>query len=381
MHIIKIPNLGVMVENVRIVEWCKKEGEHVNNQDILVRVETEKALFEIEAETSGILYYILAKEGEVIPVQSVIGVISSQDERLPARSEITKKIGSLKSGVLSEMPKKQSLFSKKKYASTVEGKSTPRARVLAKEKGVSLPLLRGSGPGGIVTESDVEKHYQKTRMRIAIINAAKGGRMVYETILKDSFFEVVGFIDDNPGLKGKTVAGLPVLGTTSEFKRLKEKKIISGVYVAIGNSIDARVRVALKAKKSGLELISIVDKSSIISQNVKIGRNVWIKEAAIIGMNSEIGDNVIVDSGCILSHDVNVSYNCHLSPGCVFGGTVSVGENTIIGVGASIGPYVKIGKYVIVSPGSSVVHDIPDHSIIDGVPGKVIGYTHKKKRI
>ena len=154
----------------------------------------------------------------------------------------------------------------------------------------------------------------------------------------------------------------------------------AGVYVAIGNSIKARVRVASLAEKAGLKLINVIDKRSIVSPTVKIGKNVWIKQGAIIERNSEIGSNVIVDSGCVVSHDVIISPNCHLSPGCRFGGTVFVGKNSIIGVGASISPYVKIGKYVILSPGSSVVNDIPDYSIVEGVPGRIIGSSKEKDK-
>jgi len=382
MHLIKIPNLGVNIERARIVEWCKKEGEHIKQGDILLKVDTEKALFDVEAETSGILYYIIFGVGKTVPLNSVVGVIASEGEKIPSRYKI------LQQNKLSA--KKLPLFVSRKSGriksldslskSQLDVRATPKARVLAKERGINIAVIDGSGPEGIITVRDIESYVSKKRMKVAIVNASKGGRIVYEALSKDSSFIIVGFIDDNPDFKGKQKEGLPVLGKTTDFRSLINDNVIEGVYVAIGNSIKARVRVASLAEKAGLKLINVIDKRSIVSPTVKIGKNVWIKQGAIIERNSEIGSNVIVDSGCVVSHDVIISPNCHLSPGCRFGGTVFVGKNSIIGVGASISPYVKIGKYVILSPGSSVVNDIPDYSIVEGVPGRIIGSSKEKDK-
>jgi len=73
-----MPRLGQEMTKGTIVEWCKKEGEKVQQGETLFLVETEKATIEVESEATGILKQILVGEGEEVPVGQVIAIIEAE---------------------------------------------------------------------------------------------------------------------------------------------------------------------------------------------------------------------------------------------------------------------------------------------------------------
>jgi len=82
-----IPKLYEDMENALLVEWVKKEGEYIEVGDIIFALETEKAVFEIEAEEEGILKEILAKENSEVKVLGVVGFLEvpdMQEEDIPS---------------------------------------------------------------------------------------------------------------------------------------------------------------------------------------------------------------------------------------------------------------------------------------------------------
>ena len=85
----------------------------------------------------------------------------------------------------------------------------------------------------------------------------------------------------------------------------------------------------------------------------------------------------IIDNGSVIAHDNQIGNGCHIAPGVSLGSSISIGDFTVIGIGACISTNVIIGKNCIISVGSSVTKDVPDNSIVEGIPGKVIGTVKK----
>ena len=79
---VTMPKLGLTMEEGKIVEWKKKEGEKVEKGEILFVIETEKVTFEVEAPESGILGRIVAKEGDVLPVGVIVAYILQESEEV-----------------------------------------------------------------------------------------------------------------------------------------------------------------------------------------------------------------------------------------------------------------------------------------------------------
>jgi len=141
-----IPMLGITVERGRIIEWAKKEGEQVKKGETLFIVETEKVTTEVESPVSGILAKILVPEGVEVPVLTVVGIITEPGEALPDKyRDMTV------SSDMAETTAAQNAPERKEQVRAV-----PAARRLAKEKGIDINALAGSGPDGIVLLKDVE---------------------------------------------------------------------------------------------------------------------------------------------------------------------------------------------------------------------------------
>src|SRR2546421_6169321 len=81
-----MPKLSEAMETGKLIKWIKKEGDRVDGGDILAEVETDKADVEMEAFGAGVLRKVLVKEGDVVPVGSLIAVIAAPAPAEPAAS-------------------------------------------------------------------------------------------------------------------------------------------------------------------------------------------------------------------------------------------------------------------------------------------------------
>ncbi|WP_162287801.1 dihydrolipoamide acetyltransferase family protein [Indiicoccus explosivorum] len=155
MYEVKMPRLGVTMQNGIITDWLVDEGEEVNKGDYLFELETEKSNLEIEAQEGGVLKKILVPPGKEVPVNTVVAVIAGADEEVDfSRYE---KEEATKSPAAAEAAKGGEKTDPKRQSSDRQGGVAPRARKLAKELGVSLEGITGTGKNGIITEKDVRE--------------------------------------------------------------------------------------------------------------------------------------------------------------------------------------------------------------------------------
>lgn len=153
-----LPVLGITVEKGRIVEWVKREGDVVGKGEIIFIVETDKVTTEVESPASGILAKIIVPAGIEVPVMEVVGVITAPGEPLPAcYAEMQAKLPAATGGNLEEVG---SIVGSTTPPPSPEGNGSrtafPAARRLAREKGVDLGKVTGSGPNGTITVGDIE---------------------------------------------------------------------------------------------------------------------------------------------------------------------------------------------------------------------------------
>ena len=150
-----LPKLGQTMEEGTIVEWVKNEGDPVNRGDILFQVETDKAVLDVEARGKGTLRKVLVEPGVKVPVLTVVGIIGDPDE------DISDLLSGTKSAA--EPPAPEDIVAEAKEEPVAvpsqpeSGRliASPRARKLAREKGVDLSLVSGSGPHGRRIEKDI----------------------------------------------------------------------------------------------------------------------------------------------------------------------------------------------------------------------------------
>lgn len=146
-----MPALELAQETGKLVAWLKKEGDRVTKGEPLLEVETDKAVVEIEAPADGILAGVNAQEGAVIPVGETIAWIVLPGEVPP--TVVKPSSASTRVSTESARPSAETPVPRKR--TEAGAKISPKARRLAREHGVDIGRLSGSGPGGEILASDV----------------------------------------------------------------------------------------------------------------------------------------------------------------------------------------------------------------------------------
>jgi pyruvate dehydrogenase E2 component (dihydrolipoamide acetyltransferase) len=151
-----MPALEMAQETGKLVSWKKKEGESVRKGELLLEVETDKAVVEIEAAADGILGGVTAQVGAVIPVGQTIAWLLKPGEKPPATTAPTQ-TGRTGGATALQAAVAAAPGAGPGGAAAAAGpvRISPKARRLAKEHGVDVSTLRGTGPGGEIVTEDV----------------------------------------------------------------------------------------------------------------------------------------------------------------------------------------------------------------------------------
>ncbi len=146
-----LPDIGEGVSEGEIVKWLVKEGDEIKQFQPIVEVLTVKVKVEIPSPYSGKLIKILAKENEVVRVGKPIAIIETEEVPYATKEEI-------------KIEKREEVVREE----AAEILATPRVRKLARELGVDLRLVKGTGPGGRILEEDVRKFAEKMKEKLEV---------------------------------------------------------------------------------------------------------------------------------------------------------------------------------------------------------------------
>jgi len=300
VEVITMPRLSDTMTEGTVATWLKKEGDKVEEGDILAEIETDKATMEFESFYSGTLLKIGIGEGESASVDALLAIIgpkgtdvsgvaenfnkggisSSKEEK---SSEESKKEEKQSSDTYSkkEETKKETSSEKKSESSqnTSEGRifASPLAKKLAEEKGINLRQVRGSGENGRIVKSDIE-NYQP----------AAGGGQAYVPVGTESFEEV-----KNSQMR-KTIA-----------KRLAESKFTAPeYYLTVELDMDHAIaaREAINADpdvKISFNDMVIKACAMALRKHPQVNSQ-WTPEATKIAKHIHIGVAVAVDEGLLV---------------------------------------------------------------------------------
>ena len=153
-----MPQMGYDMREGTVVRWYKQEGETVDRGEVIADIETDKATVEFEAYTGGVLGRIVAQEGVAVPVGELIAIITDPGEALPeadapAAAPAAEPAPAPEAPAVADAPPADA-------PPSADGRvrASPIARRLARERGIDLALVSGTGPNGRVTERDVENY-------------------------------------------------------------------------------------------------------------------------------------------------------------------------------------------------------------------------------
>jgi len=156
-----MPRLSLTMKEGTVVQWFKKEGEIVQKGEPLVEVLSEKVTYDIEASESGVLRRILAGDGSDVPVDEVIGIIAAADEHITEKDISTSPSPTQEIEEVTRAVPKPDMAQERVPAS-------PAAKRLAKELGVDLTQVKGTGPEGRIVEDDVRRFAEQSALRLRV---------------------------------------------------------------------------------------------------------------------------------------------------------------------------------------------------------------------
>lgn len=167
--VVTMPRLSDTMVEGTVAKWLKKEGDSVEEGDILAEIETDKATMEFESFYSGTLLKIGINEGESAKVDALLAIIGPKGadvSSIDLSKKPVKKTENKKTSAKAESPKKDESATENKPAAETSATissgerifASPLAKKLAEEKGINLNQVKGSGENGRIVKRDIENY-------------------------------------------------------------------------------------------------------------------------------------------------------------------------------------------------------------------------------
>jgi len=204
---------------------------------------------------------------------------------------------------------------------------------------------------------------------IILLGGGGHAKVLIDLINVSGQFEISGILDTQLEV-GTKVSNIPVIGDDDLLPGLYNKGI-KNVCIAVGSVKDTTSRRMLfdKVKHIGFLVPCLLHPQAIIvSRNIHFSEGVQIMAGVNVQTGSLFKENTIINTGAIIEHDCSIGSHVHICSGVVISGGCTVGDGTFIGAGATVMQGINIGKCVTVAAGAVVVKDVPDRSMVKGVP-------------
>lgn len=294
---ILMPALSPTMTEGKLARWVKKEGDVVTSGDVLAEIETDKATMEVEAIEEGILGRILIAEGtEGVPVNTPIAILVEEGEAVPAEGAVKPAAPSGTGGQSSPVVAPQGAAqvstapapAAAKAATGTRIVASPLARRIARQKGLDLATITGSGPNGRIVKRDVENARPAARAEAATSTAsvsappaAGSSRLVPHTTMR------------------KVIA-----------RRLTDAKAnVPHFYVSVDVELDALM--ALRA-----QLNALADGEG--EEGVKLSVNDMLIKASAVALKKVPTVNAyFTEEGMLLHEDADISIAVSLDDGLI----------------------------------------------------------------
>tara|TARA_B100001250_G_scaffold402205_1_gene415024 strand:+ start:976 stop:2097 length:1122 start_codon:yes stop_codon:yes gene_type:complete len=361
MKLMILPNLGVNDEEATIT-WEIENKTLVNKGQVIAIAETTKATVEIQAESEGYAYLLIPKE-ESIQVGKPI-VLFGESEDL-SDQEINKFVEK----------------SKETENLSVEKKWTQKAVLLAEAKGINIQDVPCKG--NRVKESDVVEYlssldtnnelkhidifemFKSSRIqRVLLLGGGRGAIVLLDAIQTIPELCVVGIIDDNTELQGKSIAGVKIIGQVTDVQKLWDNGVFDFAVVAMSNARKYRREIFENLKTNGIPFTNIIHPSVKIHSYTNLGQGNVILANCRIGVCTTIGDNNFLSTNVNIEHHNNLGSHCTFGPYFSTSSRVTIGDYVKFGTGIFVEPGVTIGHNSIVASGSILVDSVPPNTLV-----------------
>jgi pyruvate dehydrogenase E2 component (dihydrolipoamide acetyltransferase) len=357
-----MPRLSLTMKMGTVAQWFKKEGEAVQKGEPIVEVLSEKVTYDVEAPESGTLRKILVQEGTDVPVDETIGLIAAPNEQISdaeiAAGVVVKEV---EEAAVAPAPKEEIM---EKAGERVL--ASPAAKRLAKEHGVDLTQVTGSGPEGRIVEEDVQKLIEetKTHPRVKEIIPLSGIRKTTAERL---------------ALSARTA---PHATVTMEVDMTNAVKLHEETQASYTEMLVKAVAKALREQP--IINATLEDEQIKVYEGVNVGVAVATEKGLIVPVIRDADKKSLNDIASTLKELVEKARQHKLAKEDVTGGTFTITnlgmysvdvfipiinppETAILGVGRMAEKPVVVNGHVAIKPVMQLSLSF-DHRIVDGAP-------------
>lgn len=408
--VVTMPRLSDTMTDGTVATWLKKVGDKINEGDILAEIETDKATMEFESFNAGTLLYVGVDEGQTAPVDSILAILGPAGTDV---SNIAKNYASdSKSNQSSEHENKSEEVTSHVESSTNHNSdnntgsdrifASPLAKKIAKDKGINLNQVKGSGENGRITKNDVEN------FKAAPSSEAKTEKVVEkstEASAKTEKSNVAPFVPAGEKLS-EEIKNSQMRKTIA--KRLSESKFTAPHYyltieVVMDSAMESRQVInsipdtkvsfndmvikacAMALKKHPKVNSQWRDDATVINHHVNIGVAVAVEDGLVVPVLNFTDQMSLSQIGASVKDLAGRARNKKLQPAEIDGSTFTVSNlgmfgiaeftsiinqpnSAILSVGAIIEkPIVKNGQIVV---GNTMTVTLAcDHRTVDGATG------------
>jgi pyruvate dehydrogenase E2 component (dihydrolipoamide acetyltransferase) len=334
-----MPKLGFNMNQGKIIEWLKDEGEKVDEQEAILQIETDKTVMEVESPVSGILKKILVKEGEEVSVTLPIGIIADKDENISSMiNEAYKKLkmetdlevnkNKVEEEILSDFSEKTDNDDNLKVESK---KISPRARRKAKELGIDIQNIMISMPNKSLSEKDILEFYANQQNgKLKRDFGGKKDKRIDRQIPYDGVRKIIGERLSKSKYTAPHLYFTISVDMSKTVKIIENKNIERNLKISINDFI---VFVTAKALMEQPRLnCSLLNENIIYYSDINIGVAVSLEDGLIVPVVREAN----LKSLSVLSEEiknlVNLAKQKKLTPCDYEGGTFTVSNLGMYGI-------------------------------------------------
>lgn len=299
VKVVTMPRLSDTMTTGTVATWLKKVGDKVSEGDILAEIETDKATMEFESFNEGTLLYIGINEGETAPVDSVLAIIG------PAGTDVSGIAENFSNASETKSETKETVIESTKDVGNAQATSSssnggrilasPLAKQIAKEKGIDLNQVNGSGENGRIVKSDIENYTPNT-------NTSSVAAPVAFAQTKETVANVQPFVP--AGEKLVTTSANSQMRKTIA-RRLGESKFTAPHYyltieLDMDNAIASRATInALPDTKVSFNDMIVKACAMALKKHPQVNSQ-WTEAETILNHHVNIGVAVAVEDGLLV---------------------------------------------------------------------------------
>jgi len=210
--------------------------------------------------------------------------------------------------------------------------------------------------------------------QLVVIGAGGFGRETVEAVRAANAggptWDVLGFLDDDPELRGTDVEGIAVLGPISRVGDYPDSRVV--VCTGHPGNYFAKRRIVQRLDLPEARYATVIHPAAVLSSRCRIGPGSVLLATVVATAAVDIGAHVAVMPGVVFTHDDVVGPYAILGAGARLAGRVRVGQGAYVGAGVLVREDRSIGDWALVGMGSVVTRDIPPGEVWAGVPARFL---------